>query len=303
MLSRFVTMIALVCALQTFDASTETYSARRTRLEKLTAASPAWRLVETPSYFVFSDVDDRTFLEEFGQRATSLRALLESEFDPPLPSAAPRPTEVPSVISFHHDLDSFRAAGGGAGSVGDWNRVDQQILLPDTGDGEGRVQAWRALQSLVVAEFFDRRLDVLRSAPWFLYGQQDYFAGFELKHKKWVAKPHPIKLQLARELLKRRQHVPLEAFFALKIEEYNGNSRFGLSATDCWAQGWSLVWFLRQGSKSKDWNPRWGEILPRYLKALRTSRDPVQAHHFAFDGVAIDALEKAWIAHTLERTR
>ena len=97
--------------------------------------------------------------------------------------------------------------------------------------------------------------------------------------------------------------MPLNEFVKLSQQDYYGG------ATKTWpkaeagqnyAQGWSLIYFLRTGKKAnaKGWNPAWDTILETYLRVLATSGKVDQAVESAFQGVDFGPLEAAWIDYT-----
>ena len=81
--------------------------------------------------------------------------------------------------------------------------------------------------------------------------------------------------------------------------EGNGNASGKLGPGECYAQGWSLIWFLRTGAgHAKGWQKPWGALLDKYLIALLDTGDVDKAVDTAFAGVDWDALEASWLDYT-----
>jgi hypothetical protein len=97
-----------------------------------------------------------------------------------------------------------------------------------------------------------------------------------------------------------RAYAPLKDFVRFSQVEFFGGNNLKLDAFANYAQGWSFVYFLRQGAaSSKSWNPAWSSILDTYRTTLIETVDPDKALERAFSGVDWDELEKAWADFTL----
>ena len=83
--------------------------------------------------------------------------------------------------------------------------------------------------------------------------------------------------------------MPLDKFVRYTQAEYYGNNKEGTTGGQNYAQGWSLIYFLRTGKKAnaKGWNPAWDNILEDYLRVLATTNNLKQAVDDAFKGVDI----------------
>jgi len=78
--------------------------------------------------------------------------------------------------------------------------------------------------------------------------------------------------------------------------QYYGSNQYDIPGYRVYAQGWSLIWFLRTGAKNKarGWNPAWNSILDTYLQTLAETGDLDKAVDKAFEGVDWQALEDSW---------
>ena len=81
--------------------------------------------------------------------------------------------------------------------------------------------------------------------------------------------------------------------------QYYGDNEYGIHPAKCYAQGWSLIWFLRTGekNKAKGWQSSWGKILDVYLETLAQTGELDTAVDKAFEGVDWEALEKSWASY------
>jgi hypothetical protein len=298
-------VLALVLARQGIPAS-ECAEQREQRLRELAETSPGWTLARSRHYFVLAQDADASTREQVGRRADAMREEVERVLlapilgSPPLAPGAIAPPEVPSVIALYRDQASYGRGGGSAASVGWWDRVASTLHVPDVTGLHGRGELWRGLQSVVVAELLDVRLREPLLSPWFLHGHQDYFAGYRYAHGRWRAEPHPGRLGVVRQLVREQNFVPLRELVEFGARDYAGWNEYSVAGGEVWAQGWSLVWFLRHGDRSRGWQRRWSDVPRRYLAEWRCSRDPELANAFAWDGVDFDELERAWCAHVLE---
>jgi hypothetical protein len=87
--------------------------------------------------------------------------------------------------------------------------------------------------------------------------------------------------------------VPIKDIIRYSQPQYYAN------ATLCYAQGWSIVYFLETGLPT---GHPWENILPTYLTTLQETQDKDKAVDAAFKDVDLDAFEAAWIAYTVRGT-
>lgn len=294
--NRFLVCGLLAAFQAPVDLRTETAPQREARLRERTQRGSGWRLEVLPEYFVLTDLEDRNLPRGLGERGGLLLREIERDFDPPKPDAPWLRT--PSVIHLYSTAEGFHAAGGLQGESSFWRGADASLHLSGARESAGRRDVERALQCLVFAEYVDLRGGPGGHSPWFLFGHQQYYSGYESKQGKLEPKPREDWRALVSEMLKPNHDswVPLERLVQFTAGEFNGRNRLGIGGTAVWAQGWSLIWFLRQGAGSKGWKPRWGEIPRLYWAEWRVSRDPEIATQLAFAGVDFAELERAWAA-------
>jgi hypothetical protein len=270
-----------------------------TREEKLkelalqVAKNPGWTLHETAHYFIVTSVDDAAFLDELRQRCERIRVAIEADFPDPRASSD-RVNSAPSVLRVCKDRDQFANYGGAAQSTGYWSWVDGEIVLYDDRAGGGRRDTWATLNAMVFMEYLSEVSSNSGAAPWLLYGLADYYSGFELVHDAWSARPFAWRERTAQENIRTSKVLPLEKFVRLNQRDYFA------AGDQNYAQGWSLIWFLRQGtSRSKHWNAAWNQILDTWWKTWLDTHDLDVATDRAFTGVDWKELESAWASFIL----
>src|SRR5262249_10068887 len=68
-----------------------------------------------------------------------------------------------------------------------------------------------------------------------------------------------------KEAIQKGTYVPLKQMFQYTHEQYYAPSQIEM----CYGEGWSIVYFLRDGLKKYPKNEKWEAILPDYLKNLQ----------------------------------
>ena len=99
-----------------------------------------------------------------------------------------------------------------------------------------------------------------------------------------------------KEILREERAIPMKEFVRWSQLEYYGSNSYGMGGFDCYAQGWSLIYFLRMGKKARGWNKDWDGILQTYLDTLVDTADLDEAVDAAFAGVDWEEFEEAWKA-------
>jgi hypothetical protein len=125
---------------------------------------------------------------------------------------------------------------------------------------------------------------------WYDEGHGDYFFGAELNSGRLEIGPNLQRTETIRNAVREGKHVPLEKLVRFSHAEYYGSA--GYSRSLCYAQGWSLIYFLKEATLKK---PRWKEILPTYTMTLLKTRNPQTAVEDAFQGVDTQELEREWV--------
>jgi hypothetical protein len=307
-------------------------SQKRAKLEVEVQKSPGWSLYETPNYFILSNSDDKALIEEMKVRLEAIRLVYEKDYPPELSrkiqiKETPKASGVPaaeasaapkddgrsagvvdalelgkcSVVRLCLNKDQYLQYGGRQGTSGYFSPLEEELLIFDDKEDEGRDSTWGVMNHEGFHQYIYAFFGNVAPHSWYNEGTGDYYSGFEfnLKSKKFTP-----KLEKGRQdnlLLIRDKYVPLKDFVTWDQAKYygnntgNGNAGGRLEGWACYAQGWSIIWFLRTGEgKAKGWQKSWGGILDKYLVTLLETADLEKALATAFEGVDWDALEASW---------
>ncbi|MCY3000968.1 MAG: hypothetical protein NTV21_04115 [Planctomycetota bacterium] len=293
-------LLALLPALVGFQAPVdlrkETSEAREQRLKALVATESGWKLEVADDYFVLRDFADAKLARELAERAALVLRQVERDLDPPKPDTKWERTR--STLYLYSSEPNYRTAGGNGVDSAFWRTSDASLHLYVSDATHGQRVVERALQSVVVAEYIDLRGGPGGHAPWFLNGLQMHYSSYTLKAKKLVPARRDDFVQLVREMTKPGFdcYVPLERLFRFESGEYNGNNDLHVDGGEVWAEGGSLHDFLRLGTKTDGFQPRWADIPRLYWTEWKSSHDPAIATKLALEGVDLAALERAWLA-------
>ena len=296
-------------------------SSKRAKLLKMIHAQPGWQLIETENYFIVTSVDDRDFLRDVEKRLEAIRDIYEKlyplkdaervrmkmakrlaeaeaqkreeageeeEEDPEkgrTTASGPTPLELSrcSVVRVCKSQGQYAEYGGPWGSAGYWNYRDEELVIFDGKAGGGRSDSWATLNHEAFHQYIFYFYGNLAPHSWYNEGTGDYFAGYQLRAGRFTLKPFDWRVQTIREAIKSEDYVPMEEFFRYTQRDYYGE---GIGRN--YAQGWSLIYFLRTGKKkAKGWNSDWDSLLGDYLGALNDAWIDVKVNNILNDGVEV----------------
>jgi hypothetical protein len=257
--------------------------------------SPGRLVDHTEHYVIVYDPDKKKWLPQIKKRIEAIRGRLELDFPPEKPITAV------SVLRVCKDKDEYHQYGGPGGSAGYWSDRDEELVI--FVDQQNPSDTWRTMQHEAFHQYIYYRCGKLAPHSWYNEGTGDYYAGAEFKPSgEFEIDIFLWRRDTIRDAIREGTHVPLAKIFRYTQPEYYANAQL------CYAQGWSMVYFLREGKKrrAKGWDPAWEGILPTYLQKLieanargedeeKARETAIQA---ALQGIDVDALEKAWIAFT-----
>jgi hypothetical protein len=132
---------------------------------------------------------------------------------------------------------------------------------------------------------------------WYNEGTGDFYSGYTWKSNKFVLEKFDWRVDTIKQAVRDKTFVPIKDFVRFTQQQY-----YGEHIGQNYAQGWSLIYFLRTGKKNgaKGWDPAWDSILETYLRVLAMTGKVDQAVDEAFKGVDYDAMEASWSAYTLK---
>lgn len=233
------------------------------------AQTPGWRVLETPSkkYLIKTNSDKDRHLDDVIDRLEASRELFEEDFPP---SEEMKHVSVVRICATAEDFHKYGKTGGG---VAGWfsPASTELVLFFDTDMG------YDMTMSVMTHEGFHQYCHFLfhesEAHRWFDEGHGDYYGAFEMKGKS--LKPNEdMKGGLARvpemkEMIRNGTYKPLSQH--LRFDHGQWQSQ-GPSNVSCYAQSFTLVYFLREGARgrvsSKYWKDEYAEIIPNYIKHL-----------------------------------
>lgn len=252
--------------------------------------SSGWWYVESPRqrYIVLTNIAQRE-----RQKVAVVLNILEGIRDVYEEDFPPRnPVTAVSVVRICKDRATYVQYGGSPSSAGYWYSAAKELVLYF----EGNV---RETHSVLRHEAFHQYIfysaGELSPHSWFNEGYGDYYAGAKVTNDGRFRGVDPFKwrVDIIKEAARSDTHVPIEEIVRYSQGQYYSNANL------CYAQGWSLVYFLRTALPK---GHPWEKILPTYFDTLKDTKDKDKAVDAAFEGVDFAKLEAAWKAYTVRGT-
>lgn len=257
-----------------------------------------WNFAETEHFFIKYNIDKADFIRDLKERVEAIRKEFVKYYgDKEL-------TEIP-VLRVTKDLSEYYKYGGPGGSGGYWNSATKELVVPCAKELDIKF-TWAVMNHEAFHQFIYYRCGQVDPHSWYNEGTGDYYAGyryggagnFELKTlSSWM--PFLDRLSTIKEAIKKDDYVPFEKIFRYSQRDYYAKPDL------CYAQGWSMVYFLREGKKAgvQGWKAEWSNVLPEYERVLFETKDPVKAIESALKDLKGDRLkemENAWKAFVLK---
>ncbi len=232
------------------------------------AQTPGWDLIETPSkqYLIKTNSEDRKDLKAVVARLEASRRLFEEDFPPPSPILQ---ISIVRICATQEDFNTYGQTGGGV--AGYFNpRSEELVLYFPQGSA-------KMTMSVMTHECFHQYCHFLfeRSAAhrWFDEGHGDYYGAFRMRGRNLVPNPD-MDLGLARtpeikKMFREGTVKPLSKHIRFNHPEWQGQ---GPSNVSCYAQSFSIIYFLREGARGRVkrsyWKKEYGQIIPNYILTL-----------------------------------
>jgi len=228
--------------------------ARKRKLEGL----KDWDALDTKNYLiVYNKEVKRALLKKIAQHIEQIRADVYEKLFPPS-----REIKAVSVVRVCKDSEEYHRYGGPGGSAGYWSRGDEELVFYQ--DKSNKKDSLRVLYHEAFHQYIHYAVGDVAPHSWFNEGHGDYFAGHDYVGGKFQPKPFRWRTGIIANALAQKTYVPLDKFLKYTQAEYYANP--GL----CYAQGWSLVYFLREVERRKitKYKKYWG-LLDRYFDAIK----------------------------------
>jgi hypothetical protein len=248
--------------------------------------APGWWYKETPHYVILTDVkpDRAEIIDLVKARIEQLRKVYERDFPPA------KPVEAVSIVRICANEKQYYDYGAPHGSAGYWLAFAQELVLYAGGE---KKKTLAVLNHEAFHQYIYYAVGEIHPHDWYNEGHGDYYAGATPEGADLKIKPFDWRTGVIKSAIGSGKFVPMEDFIKYSHHQYYADAEL------CYAEGWSLIWFLRRGLPDK--HP-WKTILPTYFDALIQTKNQEQALAAAWKGVDMKAFEQAWGAFIVKGT-
>jgi hypothetical protein len=242
--------------------------------------APGWWFKETENYVVLTSLppNKADLIDAVASQLKKLRKIYEKDFPPP------QKIEAVSIVRVCKSREEYSNYGGPGGSAGYWNAFQKELVMYAEGQKD-------FLLSVLNHEAFHQYIyycfGELAPHSWYNEGFGDYYAGATFDGNTAYIKPFKWRTGTIKDAIRADKHVPVKQIVRYTQSDYYANADL------CYAQGWSLIYFLKKGLPK---GHPYERILPRYFEKLLATKDVDVAVTYAFDGVDYDRFETDWKA-------
>jgi hypothetical protein len=220
-------------------------------------------------YIIFSNAD-RDFANKISAQLEAVHDRLGELFPGPF-----RVKWIP-IVRVCKTANEYYGYGGPKGSSGYWWDLTKEFVFYKN-VALGEKLSFETLRHEAFHHFIHFYLGCLPST-WFDEGHADYFGGAQLVGKRLRIKPRQGRRDSIQKALVQKapgkRPAPLKAFLHMTKQEYY--SKPGLY----YAQGWSFIFFLREGKREGARVLKaWQSIPERYLAHLKQAFAELEAKH------------------------
>jgi hypothetical protein len=257
--------------------------------------APGWYALDTARYVIKSNNKDKALVKDLGDKLEKIRDLYEEEF----PSQNPI-KDICVLVVCANEEDYFKYDAP-RGSAGYWSSYHKELVIYNA-KNRNLKDTYATLYHEGFHQYIYYSAGEIAPHDWFNEGHGDFFAGARLKDGKFRIEKFFWRTEEIRNALNEGTFVPLRKFL-----KYSHSDYYGPQIGQNYAQGWSIIFFLRKGATKPEWKP----ILSKYFETLKRVNDEEKkagkreheagekarekALEDAFQGIDMDALEKAWI--------
>lgn len=226
-----------------------------------------WKAEDTENFIVVYHTTDQPLVRNLLADIESIR----KEYIKLFPSVG-EITAV-STVRVCKDRAEYMAYGGMPGSAGYWNSSTEELVFFDAQIKEkgkrssGDENTFIVLYHEAFHQYIHYSAGELPPHSWFNEGHGDYFSGADVVGSK-VKKigVNPWRIGTIQRAINEHKFVPWKEIIAFEQPEYYRGDRVGL----CYAQGWSMIYFLRTSPVVAK-HPQWSRILDKYFEELKSS--------------------------------
>jgi len=223
------------------------------RIEARKGLPAGWNAFDSENYVYLYNAD-RALVRRLAQHIEGIRKQLYEKIFPP-----EKPITAISVVRICKDRDTYMAYGGPGGSAGYWNSGDEELVFYE--DENNIRDSFAVLYHEAFHQYIFYSVGDIAPHIWFNEGHGDYFAGAKYRGGRFVIGPFQWRLGIFKNMQATGRVVPLDKFIRMTQAEYYAR------ASECYAQGWAFVYFLREEAPRSDWK----RILPTYFDTLKSA--------------------------------
>jgi len=253
------------------DSTQKPAAWREARKNKLKGVK-GWAALDTANYLIVHNKEvKRPLLKKIAKHIEAIRGDVYEKLFPPAAEI-----KAISVVRVCKDRKEYLRYGAPPGSAGYWSPRDEELVFYQ--DKSNKKDSLRVLYHEAFHQYIHYSVGQVAPHSWFNEGHGDYFAGHNYRGGKFRSDVFRWRTGIIANAIGQKSYVPLEEFLKYTQREYY--SRPGL----CYAQGWSLVYFLREVErrKIKKYEKYWG-LLDRYFEAIKRNVKSVKEN--AFEGL------------------
>jgi Protein of unknown function (DUF1570) len=301
------------------SAKLELYYARKPlkgiphRIEVRMDMVRGWKAEDTENYIVIYNTTDQPLV----RRLLRDLELIRKEYEKLFPAV--NPIDAVSTVRVCKSKDEYHTYGGPPRSAGYWNFRDEELVFYDAEKVDKNHVAddsdtFIVLYHEAFHQYIHYSTGELPPHTWFNEGYGDYFSGAQIKDGKLRGiGPNPWRVHTIQGAIGRAEHIPWREIIHFEQPQYYDEK----IVHTCYAQGWSMVYFLEKSEEVKK-RPEWAKILPTYFDTLKKAyaeeleklpedkrANPgfrggaglaarKRAAEAAFENVDLDEIEKAW---------
>jgi hypothetical protein len=228
------------------------------------AKAAGWDCLYSPSKrYLFIYNAEENLVRELMWRIEAIRDHYEKLYPPE------KKISTVSIVRVCKNINDYHAYGGPSGTGGYWSDANQELVFFDNKERD-RNDTYITLCHEGFHQYIYYFYGNLAPHSWYGEGHGDYFGGAELMKSGSSGRVVKIDWNQDRragikDAIQKGTYVPLKEIFQYTQRQYYDQSKRRI----CYAEGWSIVFFLREGSKRVRMDPKWEEILPSYLKNLQ----------------------------------
>jgi hypothetical protein len=205
-----------------------------------------------------------------------------------------------SVVRVCKNADEYHSFGGPSVAAGHWSSNTEELVIYDDRASGGKGDTWITLNHEAFHQYIYYFYGNIAPHSWYNEGTGDFYSGYIYKNGRFTLEKNPWRKETIKDAIQREKFVPLTDLMRWDQRQYYGQNSLNAGGAQNYAEGWSLIYFLRTGKKNnaKGWNPKWDNILEDYLRVLAATGKPEQAIEQCLTGIDINALQAAWIEYT-----